>query len=89
MRASLSLALPFAVALSLAPASAQTNVRIGALSDMSSLYADIGGAGSVVAANIAANHGRLPFEGIELRQRGFEADQIRRGASMLETRRIE
>jgi branched-chain amino acid transport system substrate-binding protein len=53
MRASLSLALPFAVALGVTPASAQTNVKIGVLSDMSSLYADIGGAGSVAAANMA------------------------------------
>jgi len=53
MKASLSLALPFAFALGLFPAQAQTNVKIGVLSDMSSLYADIGGAGSVAAANMA------------------------------------
>jgi branched-chain amino acid transport system substrate-binding protein len=35
------------------PARAQVNVKIGVLSDMSSLYADIGGPGSVVAAKMA------------------------------------
>jgi branched-chain amino acid transport system substrate-binding protein len=34
-------------------AQAQVNVKIGVLSDMSSLYADIGGPGSVVAAKMA------------------------------------
>ncbi|HEY7247660.1 MAG TPA: ABC transporter substrate-binding protein [Xanthobacteraceae bacterium] len=36
-----------------APAYAQLNVKIGVLSDMSSLYADIGGPGSVAAAKLA------------------------------------
>ncbi len=31
----------------------QINVKIGVLSDMSSLYADVGGPGSVVAAKLA------------------------------------
>jgi len=35
------------------PAHAQVNVKIGVLSDMSSLYSDIGGAGSVAAAKLA------------------------------------
>src|SRR6476619_4529898 len=35
-------------------AHAQTNVKIGVLSDSSSLYSDIGGAGSVAAAKIAS-----------------------------------
>lgn len=35
------------------PAAAQVNVKIGVLSDMSSLYADLGGAGSVAAARLA------------------------------------
>jgi branched-chain amino acid transport system substrate-binding protein len=35
------------------PAHAQVNVKIGVLSDMSSLYADIGGPGSVAAAKLA------------------------------------
>src|ERR1700720_3409786 len=36
-----------------ASAQAQTKVKIGVLSDMSSLYSDIGGAGSVAAAKLA------------------------------------
>jgi branched-chain amino acid transport system substrate-binding protein len=45
-----------AVALSAAGAAAQTGgpVKIGVLNDMSSLYADIGGKGSVAAAEMAA-----------------------------------
>jgi branched-chain amino acid transport system substrate-binding protein len=35
------------------PAHAQVNVKIGVLSDMSSLYSDIGGPGSVAAAKLA------------------------------------
>ncbi len=43
-----------AAALACAPAQAQTiNVKIGVLSDMSSLYADIGGPGSTAAAKLA------------------------------------
>ena len=45
-----------AVAVALAAGSAQAqqmNVKIGVLSDMSSLYADIGGPGSVAAAKLA------------------------------------
>jgi branched-chain amino acid transport system substrate-binding protein len=37
-----------------APAAAQTNVKIGILTDMSSLYTDLAGAGSVLAARMAA-----------------------------------
>ena len=36
-----------------ASAQAQTNVKVGVLSDMSSLYSDIGGPGSVAAAKLA------------------------------------
>jgi len=36
-------------------AAAQTTVKIGVLTDMSSLYADLGGPGSVAAARMAAN----------------------------------
>jgi branched-chain amino acid transport system substrate-binding protein len=50
---------PLAIALCAAPAQAQQpssknplNVKIGVLSDMSGLYADIGGPGSVVAAQM-------------------------------------
>jgi branched-chain amino acid transport system substrate-binding protein len=53
MNALARLALPLALALGIYPAHAQTAVKIGVLSDMSSLYADIGGSGSVTAANMA------------------------------------
>ncbi|MBL0929826.1 MAG: ABC transporter substrate-binding protein [Alphaproteobacteria bacterium] len=42
-------------AVAAAPAVAQTNVKIGVLSDMSSLYTDLAGAGSVLAARMAAD----------------------------------
>jgi branched-chain amino acid transport system substrate-binding protein len=44
-----------AVALSCGTALAQTTVKIGVLSDMSGLYADLGGAGSTAAAKLAAD----------------------------------
>ena len=53
MRKTLGLA-SFAAVLACGAASAQqVNVKIGVLSDMSSLYADIGGPGSVAAAKMA------------------------------------
>ena len=53
MKKTLGLAA-LAVALACGGANAQqVNVKIGVLSDMSSLYSDIGGAGSVVAAKLA------------------------------------
>ena len=53
MRKTLGLAA-LAAALACGGANAQqVNVKIGVLSDMSSLYSDIGGAGSVVAAKLA------------------------------------
>jgi len=53
MRKALGLAA-FAAVLACGAANAQqVNVKIGVLSDMSSLYADIGGPGSVVAAKMA------------------------------------
>jgi branched-chain amino acid transport system substrate-binding protein len=53
MKRTLSLAA-LAVMLACGTASAQQiNVKIGVLSDMSSLYADVGGPGSVVAAKLA------------------------------------
>src|ERR1041384_6437489 len=53
MKKLLSLAA-MGAALACAPAQAQDiNVKIGVLSDMSSLYADLGGAGSVAAARLA------------------------------------
>src|SRR5476649_1651286 len=42
-----------AVILATSTAHAQTTVKIGVLSDMSSLYADIGGPGSIAAAKLA------------------------------------
>src|SRR5215470_6821792 len=42
-----------AAALACGSAQAQQTVKIGVLSDMSSLYADIGGPGSVAAAKMA------------------------------------
>jgi branched-chain amino acid transport system substrate-binding protein len=53
MKRALFLALPLAFTLGLGTAQAQTAVKIGVLSDMSSLYADIGGPGSVEAAKMA------------------------------------
>lgn len=49
----LSMLAAFAVVLGSGAAHAQTAVKIGVLSDMSSLYADIGGPGSVAAAKMA------------------------------------
>jgi branched-chain amino acid transport system substrate-binding protein len=46
-------ATALAVVLSAGTAHAQTNVKIGVLSDMSSLYSDLAGPGSVVAAKLA------------------------------------
>jgi branched-chain amino acid transport system substrate-binding protein len=52
----LTLALAFPVAVSSAPVRAEMNgaVRVGVLNDMSSVYADFQGAGSVLAAQLAA-----------------------------------
>jgi branched-chain amino acid transport system substrate-binding protein len=48
-----ALAVALAVALACGAAQAQTTVKIGVLSDMSSLYADVGGPGSIAAAKLA------------------------------------
>jgi len=59
MRATIALVAPLMIALCAAPAQAQQpnsnplTVKIGVLSDMSGLYADIGGPGSVAAAQMA------------------------------------
>jgi branched-chain amino acid transport system substrate-binding protein len=59
MRASIVLATSLAIALCAASARAQqpdkapATVKLGVLSDMSGLYADIGGQGSVIAARMA------------------------------------
>jgi branched-chain amino acid transport system substrate-binding protein len=52
MRLAASLALT-AAALITTAAQAQTSVKIGVLSDMSSLYSDVGGPGSIAAAKLA------------------------------------
>ena len=51
------------------PAAAQTNVKIGILSDMSSLYTDLAGAGSVLAARMAA-------EDFGAAAKGFKVDFV-------------
>jgi branched-chain amino acid transport system substrate-binding protein len=53
MRVPVLCAFPLALALGVGSAHGQTSVKIGVLSDMSSLYADIGGPGSVEAAKMA------------------------------------
>ena len=59
MRLSILWAIPLTIALCDVPAQAQQagetplTVKIGVLSDMSGLYADVGGPGSVAAANMA------------------------------------
>jgi branched-chain amino acid transport system substrate-binding protein len=59
MRSSIVMMVPLAIALCAAPAQAQLSgkapltVKVGVLSDMSGLYADIGGQGSVIAARMA------------------------------------
>jgi branched-chain amino acid transport system substrate-binding protein len=53
MRNSVVFALALAIVLGLGSAQAETMVKIGVLSDMSGLYADIGGPGSVEAAKMA------------------------------------
>jgi branched-chain amino acid transport system substrate-binding protein len=54
LRPATSLAFVFAALISTA-AQAQTSVKIGVMSDMSGLYADLGGPGSVVAAKMAVD----------------------------------
>ncbi|MBI1244307.1 MAG: ABC transporter substrate-binding protein [Alphaproteobacteria bacterium] len=53
------------VALAL-PAAAQTNVKIGILSDMSSLYTDLAGAGSVLAARMAVDDFGAAAKGLKV-----------------------
>ncbi|MFM7346754.1 MAG: ABC transporter substrate-binding protein [Tagaea sp.] len=55
-----------ALAAVAAPAAAQTNVKIGILSDMSSLYTDLAGAGSVLAARMAAEDFGAAAKGIRV-----------------------
>ncbi|MGX7742940.1 ABC transporter substrate-binding protein [Rhodopseudomonas parapalustris] len=61
-----AMAVALASAVFVAPAVAQTkdkNVKIGVLNDMSSLYADIGGPNSVVAAKMAVEDSGLTKKG--------------------------
>lgn len=51
------------------PAWSQTQVRIGAMADMSSLYSDIGGAGSIEAV-------RMAVEDFEAAGKGLVVDMI-------------
>ena len=63
------LALGVAAALVAAPASAQISdgiVKIGVLSDMSSLYADLDGAGSVLAAQMAVEDYGAAAKGLKV-----------------------
>ncbi len=64
MRFSLLYAVALGAMFAAAPALAQDkNVRIGVLNDMSSLYADIGGPNSVVAAKMAVEDSGLEAKG--------------------------
>jgi branched-chain amino acid transport system substrate-binding protein len=65
-------ALTVAAAIAAAPATAQISdntIKIGVLSDMSSLYTDIGGAGSVVAA-------RMAVEDSGITKRGYKVEVV-------------
>ena len=55
MRLIATLALAAAAALTSAAQAEDLTVKIGVLTDMSSLYADVGGPGSVVAAKLAVD----------------------------------
>jgi branched-chain amino acid transport system substrate-binding protein len=48
------------------PAAAQTNVKIGILTDMSSLYTDLAGAGSVLAARMAVDDFGAAAKGLKV-----------------------
>src|SRR6516225_11006852 len=66
MRKALGLAA-FAAVLACGAANAQqVNVKIGVLSDMSSLYADIGGPGSVTAAKMAVEDFKPAAHGMKV-----------------------
>src|SRR5512135_2607691 len=63
----LALAVASALAASAAHAQYTNNViKIGVLSDMSSLYTDIGGAGSVVAAKMAVEDSGIEKRGVKV-----------------------
>jgi branched-chain amino acid transport system substrate-binding protein len=63
----LTVTLAFAIAALFGTAAqAQVNVKIGVLSDMSSLYADIGGPGSVTAAKMAVEDFKPAAHGMKV-----------------------
>jgi len=69
MKAIRTLGIAAAAALAAGAANAQISdnvVKIGVLSDMSSLYADIGGPGSVVAARMAVQDSGIEKNGIKV-----------------------
>ena len=59
------LAAVAAAALGAGAAQAQTSVKLGVLNDMSGLYADISGPGSLVAANMAVEDFKAASKGIK------------------------
>ena len=69
MKAIRTLGIAAAATLAAGAANAQISdnvVKIGVLTDMSSLYADIGGPGSVVAANMAVEDSGVTKDGIKV-----------------------
>ena len=66
MRKSLVLATVAAFAMGIGVAKAQITVKLGVMSDMSSLYADIGGPGSVEAAKMAIEDFDPPKNGMKV-----------------------
>ena len=69
MKAFVGSVIALALAVVVGAAQAQTPVKIGVLSDMSSLYTDLAGAGSVVAAKMAVED-----SGVE--KRGYKVEII-------------
>ena len=64
----LKLAVAALLTVLVAPASAQTrSVKIGVLTDLSSVYADVGGVGSIVAAQMAVDESGLAAKGWDIR----------------------
>src|SRR5580700_6421978 len=82
MRLIATLALAAAAALTSAAQAEDLTVKIGVLNDMSSLYADIGGQGSVIAAKMAvedfnpAAHLNKPDVGSNIARQWFDVDHV-------------
>ncbi len=66
MKKRFGLAVAAALALGAGPVMAQTPVKIGILSDMSSLYTDLAGAGSVLAARLAVEDFKAAEKGLKV-----------------------